>query len=535
MNEVSNTQLETPFGKVLITCLEEQEVEYIFGIPGVHTVELYRYLGNSTIRHITPRHEQGAGFMADGYARVSGKPGVCFLITGPGLTNALTPMAQARADSIPMVVISTVNPESTGRNHFGRLHELPDQTGLLRKLAVFHHRMDDPECLTEVMNEAFNWHRSNRPGPVHIEIPLNVISTRIRKVSLAVEARIESSSRHEIDGIVKACQKAKRISIIAGGGATGSGVLIASLSERLDAPLITTINARGIGKGNDLSVPLSPSLECTRTLLEESDLVIALGTEFGPTDYNIYKSLPKIRFKSLIRVDIDENQLLKGPKADIAVCSDIDGFLKHLMELLPTTTRNHGGRARARQAIEEVKSILSPEEMNYINIIHAIQKELPGSILVGDSNQISYAGNLYCHIYRDIGWFNAATGYGALGYSVPAAIGASLADPRAPLVCLVGDGGFQFTLAEMGTAVDEEVPVNFVVFNNQGYGEIKNYMLDQGIEPIGVDPSPPDFEHIARAYRVSFARVRSPKQLINILKHPIQDRWPRLIEYVERA
>ena len=535
MNEVSNTQLKTPFGKALITCLEEQGVEYIFGIPGVHTVELYRYLGNSTIRHITPRHEQGAGFMADGYARVSGKPGVCFLITGPGLTNALTPMAQARADSIPMVVISTVNPKPQGRNDFGRLHELPDQTGLIRKLAVYHHRMDDPERLTEVMDEAFNWHRSNRPGPVHIEIPLDVISTHVRRGSPETETLIESPTRFEIDGIVEACQKANRVSILAGGGAIGSGGVIANLSERLDAPLITTINARGIGKGSELSVPVSPSLECTRNLLEESDLVIALGTEFGPTDFNIYKSLPEIRFKFLIRVDIDETQLTRGPKADIAVCSDVVGFLKPLLELLPTTTRNSRGRERAKQTIEEVKSILSPEEMNYINIIHAIQKELPDSILVGDSNQISYAGNLYCHIHKDTGWFNAATGYGALGYSVPAAIGASLADSSAPLVCLVGDGGFQFTLAEMGTAVDEQVPVNFVVFNNLGYGEIKNYMINQGIEPIGVDPLPPDFEHIARAYRIPFARVRKPQQLINILRQPIQDKLPRLIEYVEKA
>ena len=120
MKYKSDANMKDPFGKVLISCLEELGVELVFGIPGVHTVELYRYLSNSTIRHITPRHEQGAGFMADGYARVSGKPGVCFLITGPGLTNALTPMAQARADSIPMVVISTANPPSKSGSSLGR-------------------------------------------------------------------------------------------------------------------------------------------------------------------------------------------------------------------------------------------------------------------------------------------------------------------------------------------------------------------------------------------------------------------------------
>ena len=534
MKNKSNDQEKVPFGKVLISCLEKLGVELVFGIPGVHTVELYRYLSNSTIRHITPRHEQGAGFMADGYARVSGKPGVCFLITGPGLTNVLTPMAQARADSIPMVVISTVNPPSRTRHDYGRLHELPDQTGLLKKLAVYHHRMDDPERLPEVLNEAFTWHLANRPGPIHIEIPLDMISSRITETHLDTKTDIKSPEPGEIKRIVELCQKAGEISIIAGGGATKAGNMIVQLSERLDAPLISTTNARGIGKGNELSVPLSPSLETTRKFLEASDLVLALGTEFGPTDFEIYKSLPNIKFKSLVRVDIDETQLARGPAAYNSICSDVGCFVEELLRELPTQSRSTGGKFRARQCIKEAKAQLSREELKYIEIIHAIQEVLPDCYLIGDSTQISYAGNLYCHIYRDNGWFNAATGYGALGYSVPAAIGASLADSSSPVVCLVGDGGFQFTLTELGTAVDEQVPVKFIVFNNHGYGEIKHYMMDQGIEPIGVDPSPPDFECIAQAYGVPFGRVQTNDQLKFLLKQSNQDNSPQIIEYFEK-
>jgi acetolactate synthase-1/2/3 large subunit len=162
-------------GEALVSMLEQAGVDTVFGIPGVHTIELYRGLAASPIRHITPRHEQGAGFMADGYARVTGRPGVCFVITGPGVTNVLTAMAQARADSIPMLVISGVNATATlGLGH-GHLHELPDQAGLMRSVALWSHTLTDPARLGEVLAHAFSVMTSGRPGPVHIEIPTDVM------------------------------------------------------------------------------------------------------------------------------------------------------------------------------------------------------------------------------------------------------------------------------------------------------------------------------------------------------------------------
>lgn len=162
-------------GETLISILEAHGVDVVFGIPGVHTIELYRGLARSRIRHVTPRHEQGAGFMADGYARASGKPGVAFVITGPGLTNAVTAMAQARADSVPMLVISGVNALPTLGKGLGFLHELPDQRGMMEKVALFSHRMEDPAELPEVLHRAFTIFATARPGPVHIEIPLDVM------------------------------------------------------------------------------------------------------------------------------------------------------------------------------------------------------------------------------------------------------------------------------------------------------------------------------------------------------------------------
>src|ERR671937_2715397 len=145
----------TTIGEALISLLEAYGVDTVFGIPGVHTIELYRGLARSDIRHITPRHEQGAAFMADGYARVSGKPGVALLITGPGVTNAITPMAQARADSVPMLVISGVNQIATLGKGFGYLHELPDQRGLMAKVALFSERVTDADALAKALARAF--------------------------------------------------------------------------------------------------------------------------------------------------------------------------------------------------------------------------------------------------------------------------------------------------------------------------------------------------------------------------------------------
>ena len=166
----------TTIGEALVTLLERHGVDTVFGIPGVHTVELYRGLARSKIRHVTPRHEQGAGFMADGYARASGRPGVVFVITGPGLTNTLTAMAQARADSVPMLVVSGVNATPTLGKGLGYLHELPDQRGLIGKVALSSTRVEDPASLQPAIDRAFALFASSRPGPVHIEIPLDVMA-----------------------------------------------------------------------------------------------------------------------------------------------------------------------------------------------------------------------------------------------------------------------------------------------------------------------------------------------------------------------
>ena len=248
-------------GEVLVDLLEANGVEVVFGIPGVHTVELYRGLAASKIRHITPRHEQGAGFMADGYARVSGKPGVALVITGPGLTNTITAMAQARQDSVPMLVISGVNRRDSLGHGRGLLHELPDQQGMIKTLALYSHTLLNPADLPLVVERAFAVLLSGRPGPVHIEIPTDVMAKPIETGSFP--AAVATRPRADAETLQHAailCTNASRPVILAGGGAITAEDEICELAERLGAPVVTTVNARGMLAGHPLCVPASPSM-----------------------------------------------------------------------------------------------------------------------------------------------------------------------------------------------------------------------------------------------------------------------------------
>jgi acetolactate synthase-1/2/3 large subunit len=516
-------------GEALITLLEAHGVDTVFGIPGVHTIELYRGLARSKIRHVTPRHEQGAGFMADGYARVSGKPGVAFVITGPGLTNIITAMAQARADSVPMLVISGVNTAATLGKGLGYLHELPDQRGMLATMALFSQRIGDAAELPDALARAFGLFASSRPGPVHIEIPLDVMGKSAGQLAATLPppgAPIADAGL--LEGAARLASTARRPLILAGGGARRAGPALREVAERLGAPVVLTANARGLLYAHPLGVPASPSLKAVRALMNDADLVIAAGTEFGPTDYDMYGDGGFVMPKTLVRIDIDADQLARRP-ASVSMRADCSTALSAIATLLVPGGRNDGA-ARAETTRNAAFAELTPEMRQQVAAVGAIRDALPGSIIVGDSTQPVYAANLYYDHDRPGGWFNAATGYGALGFGPPAAIGAALAAPDAPVVCLTGDGGFQFTMPELGAALDAGAPVIFVVWNNRGYREIETSMLDAGVEPVGVSPAPPDFLRIAEAYGIAAERISAVGELGAALKRGRAAGAPYLIE-----
>jgi acetolactate synthase-1/2/3 large subunit len=324
---------------------------------------------------------------------------------------------------------------------------------------------------------------------------------------------------------------AKNPVILAGGGTRHAQAALADLATRLDAPVIQTINARGAMAGHPLTVPASPSLQSVRDLIAGADQILAIGTELGPTDYDMYVRGRMPDLTAMIRIDICAAQLARHPCAVPIVASAQDAMTA-LCAHLPQHQR--GGAARAattrKTARTEVESLEPGMDLRLV-MVEAIRDALPGAIIVGDSTQPVYAANLYYAHDRAGGWFNAATGYGALGFAPGAAVGAALAAPGVPVVCVIGDGGLQFSPGELRTAVDEALPITFVVWNNAGYGEIAQAMRDGKTSVIGCTPSPLKMQSFAAACDLPFESVgMSPQALSRALATPCTG--PRMVEIV---
>lgn len=514
----------------LVEWLRSLGTEIVFGIPGVHTIELYRALPGSGIRHVTARHEAGAGFMADGYARVSGTFGVALVITGPGVTNILTPMAQARGDSVPVLVISGVNARPTLGRGLGHLHELPDQLALTRTLGPAFH-LERADALPAVLAEAALALTSGRGGPVHVQIPLDLMAAPAPDLQAPAAAVTGGPAGQAgaagVDEARRLLARARAPVILAGGGCRRAEAELRACAEALDAPVIQTTNARGLIHGHPLSVPASPSLAPVRELIRQSDAILVAGSELGPTDFDMYEDGGLPDLSAMIRIDLCAAQLSRRPAA-----VTLQGDVRDLLPRLASPRPPQGGGARAAATRAAAREALSAAMRDAVDLLAALRAARPRSLFVGDSTQAIYAGNLAYDHDRPGGWFNSATGYGALGYAPGAAVGAALAAPGVPVLCLIGDGGLMFSPGEVLTAVEEGLDITFVVFNNRGFGEIASAMRAAGAEVVGCTPRPPDFEAFAKSCGLSFTRcgagevapalaARGGPRMIEILLPPV--------------
>ena len=518
-------------GQYLTTLLQAYGVDHVFGIPGIHTVELYRGLENSQIRHITPRHEQGAGFMADGYARVTGKPGICFIISGPGMMNILTAMGQAYADSVPMLVISTVNAHGRMDSGDGWLHEMPDQRGVVENLTAFSRTVHRPEDLPAAMAQAFAVFEGARPRPVHIELPINVLRASADHLPPPVRAPVlapPAPAHSAIQAAKDLLSEAARPVILVGGGAVKAAAEVKQLAERLDAPVVMTVNARGmLDHGHPLSVSLSASMPKTRALIADADVVLALGTEFGITDYDNWETGQFSIPGQLIRADLDPQQIRRGAVAEIGLVADALETAQALLAVLPARAARDGA-ARAGKAMEG-RDDLSATMRGDLAMLDAMRDALPSAIFVGDSTQLVYAGNTAFAAATPSSYFNSATGFGTLGYGLPAATGAALGSSGRPVIALVGDGGLQFSLAELASTVEADVPVIMMLHDNSGYGEIKSYMQSKGIAPLGVDILTPDLAVMAKASGWTVKRLENGDDITKTLRELAQAARPAML------
>ncbi|MCZ6658134.1 MAG: 5-guanidino-2-oxopentanoate decarboxylase [Gammaproteobacteria bacterium] len=513
-------------GQTVARHLETHGVTHVFGVPGNHTLELYRGLESSTIRHVTTRHEQGAAFMADGFARASGRPGVCFLISGPGLLNAATAIAQARADSIPMLVVTTVAATTDLGRLQGKLHELPDQHTCAANFCKASVTITDPNAIGRVIGQAFHAFTSGRPGPVHIEIPLDLLLADTTWQDLDPPVVASTLDDQTLEDMASLLQRAKRPLCIVGGGAVGAGKRIPALAEHFDMPIVNTVNAKGLcPRGHPLFVGGSPSLASVRELVNQADVVLAIGSEFGETDYDLLMIEAFAISGKLLRIDIDPDQLDRNVESHVTLCADARLAVGGLLEF---PGRKHGdGARRAERARQHIL-----EEPHYhaeiAELFATIRGAAPDIVLVGDSTRPTYYAAWQYECEQPRSYFHSVSGFGTLGYAIPAAFGARLATGR-PVAALIGDGGAQFTLSELATAVDNEVGVPIIIWLNRGFEEIENSLTGRGISAASAHISGPDFSQIAEAYGCAWQQPSDLNEFGAALAAALERNRPTLI------
>jgi 5-guanidino-2-oxopentanoate decarboxylase len=521
-------------GRYVAQLLVANGIDTVFGIPGVHTLELYRGLAASGVRHVLVRHEQAAGFAADGYARISGRAAAAFVISGPGVTNILTAMAQAYSDSVPMLIVASTPVRASLAERWGVLHELPNQHALVAALLNTARSARSAEDVRAHLKEALASFNTGRARPAYLEIPLDLLaeSTTLCAERFDIARSLPQPQPAEIDRALLLLDRAERPLIIAGGGATAAAAPLRHLVEALDGFLVTTTAGKGmLAETHPANLGASLPYAEIQALIASADVVLAVGTELSETD--VYTSTKLTVTGEMIRIDVDPVKLSDRYSAKVAICADAASTLAAIGKAVRRRAgwRSVIGDAPLHRARLEER-FDSPTEAR-LRALRALRSALPADAVVfSDMTQIAYLGNYAFAADRPGSWFHPS-GYGTLGYALPAALGAKIAAPERAVVALAGDFGLQFTLHELMSAVEEEVSLPIVVWNNEALGQIRDDMIAADIEPIAVAARNPNFLVLAGACGAYGVQVANPAELFEAVRAALSRRGPTLIEALE--
>ncbi len=522
-------------GLAVMTTLRNYGIDTIFGIPGTHNLEFYRHLKPLGIYPVTNRHEQGAGYGSDGWSQLTGLPGVVITTSGPGLLNALSAAATSYCESRPMIILSPGAPRGSEFSDIGLLHETRDPTGAVRALIVRSTRVASGSEAVELIHEAFAFFAHGRPRPVHIEIPLDVLEGPSDVPESALEARpLGAPKRADDDAVAAAADILRRASnpvILAGGGSlgtgggSGSGALLA-LAEALQAPVVTTINGKGaIPETHPLSLGSEVRLAAAQDLCNGADALLVVGSKVGESELWGGKIVPEGK---CIRIDIDAVQLKCNLVPDIGLEGNAAAVVPQLLAALKghepgTAPELNGLRQRLRAEARSMAPVLS--QINEI-----LAEVLPAdTVVAGDSSQITYFGTTSFFPMQQPHQLLYTPAYATLGYGLPAAIGAKVAAPDRPVVCLLGDGALMFAVQEFITAVEQGVDLPIICVDNGGYGEIKQNMADRDLEPVGVELAQPDWVRMAEGFGLTGFAVESLDDLAATVKQAMAVKGPSLV------
>lgn len=524
--------------RAMVKCLEAEQIRHIFGYPGAAICPFYDELLSSEIRHILVRHEVNGGHSASGYARMTGKPAVCVATSGPGATNLITAIATAYMDSIPLVVITgQVNSDQIGRDVF----QEADITGSAEPFVKHSFLVKDPEELCIDFKKAFYIAGSGRPGPVLIDIPMDVQKMECEfsypeKIDIRSYRPKVEGNKLQVKRIADAIEKAKRPLICAGGGVFTANAQdeLRKICETCDIPVINTmmgLSSMDMAHRLYFGMLGMHGVPSANYAVANCDLFILLGARVGDRAVTAVKQLSKV---DVIHIDIDPAEIGKNLPATTPMVGDLKVILNQLLAC-----------AREQKHTEWIESIAAVKEkaesetefaaaegsVNPKQFIRLLNRRLPeGAVVVADvgQNQIWTANNLFLRNGR----FMTAGGMGTMGYSVPAAIGAKLANPSAEVLAICGDGSFQMQFMELATAVQHGVAVKVIVMVNHYLGmvrEVQENVYGNRLIAVSLDGSP-QFDKIAEAYGIASETVSELSEADGAIERMLSSDGPYLLQ-----
>jgi acetolactate synthase-1/2/3 large subunit len=520
--------------ELLVRRLRDHGVRHIFGYPGGQIAPIYDALYQEpSIRHILARDEQAAAFMADGYARATGRPGLCLAVCGPGVYNAATPLATSFADSIPVLLLSGQVPSKARGLRSGYYHEneqLLACTALTKRAA----RADDVASIVPELDRSLTTIAERRPGPGLLEIPLDVLRADCAGVALDSTIMVPvplSPKKADLEGLARLLQSWQRPLILAGGGVISAGAsgLLTQLAERLGAPVFHTL----VGKGAiPADHPLAERLPWRRAtsdltnmelyhspLFAEADGLLAVGCRFTQAATGNWTLKPP---PSVAQIDIDATEIGRHCPVAAGVQSDARQALESLLKLLPEGKRKRWARGKTTE---------EPWRLPGIDLIGPLRAALPRhAIVVADITRLAYMMLAEFPVFEPRTFLHPA-GFVSMGYGLPAALGAKVAFPDRTVVTVMGDGCFLMCGMELATAVQEKLPVIAIVINDSSLTLIKA-IQSRKYEGryIGVDLRNPDFGLFAKAFGVRAWQVNSDGAFATAIKEAIASNQPALIE-----
>jgi acetolactate synthase I/II/III large subunit len=515
-------------GEAIVSGLVAHGVDTVFGLPGAQIYGLFDAFHQAQLKVIGARHEQACGYMAYGYARSTGKPGVFSVVPGPGVLNAGAAMLTAFGANEPVLCLTGQVPTVFLGKGRGHLHEMPDQLATLRTFVKWAERIEYPGVAPTLVSRAFQEMLSGRRGPVALEMPWDVFTqraeTRTAEVFEPFPAPQPDSDRIKDAAALIAASRAPMIFV--GSGAIQARDEILELAETIDAPVVAFRSGRGIvSNAHELGVTMAAAYK----LWPNTDLMIGIGSRMELPTMSRWPFRPD-GLKS-VRIDIDPSEM-RRLKPDVAIVSDAKAGTRELLAAVSKAGRRKtsGRRAAIREAsaaaLKEIQAV--QPQMAYLNILREV---LPQNAIVTDElSQVGFASWYGFPVYEPRTFITS--GYqGTLGSGFPTALGAKIANPDRPVVAITGDGGFMFGVQELATAVQFNIGVVTLVFNNNSYGNVRRDQRERfDGRVVASDLVNPDFVKLAESFGVAASRVTSPDHFRPALEKALAHGGPYLVD-----